>query len=60
MASAALQQSNAVEEITGTVIGIKEIINQNVTGIEESSKASNFLSELAEQQRSQLELFKIK
>ncbi|WP_122032996.1 methyl-accepting chemotaxis protein [Aliivibrio sp. EL58] len=60
MASAALQQSNAVEEITGTVIGIKEIINQNVTGIEESSKASNFLSELAEQQRSQLELFTIK
>lgn len=59
MASAALQQSNAVEEISGTVVGIKDIINQNVTGIEESSKASNFLSELAEKQRSQLELFTV-
>ncbi|RYU64908.1 methyl-accepting chemotaxis protein [Aliivibrio finisterrensis] len=60
MASAALQQSNAVEEISSTVVGIKDIINQNVTGIEESSKASNFLSELAEKQRSQLELFTVK
>lgn len=57
MASAALQQSHAVEEISGTVVGIKDIISQNVTGIEESSKASNFLSELAEKQRSQLEQF---
>lgn len=60
MASAALQQSHAVEEISGTVVGIKDIISQNVTGIEESSKASNFLSELAERQRSQLEQFTTK
>nr|WP_194688040.1 HAMP domain-containing methyl-accepting chemotaxis protein [Aliivibrio sp. S10_S31] len=60
MASAALQQSNAVEEITGTVVGIKDIINQNVTGIEESSKSSNFLSELAEKQRNQLDVFTVK
>ncbi|MDD9197497.1 methyl-accepting chemotaxis protein [Aliivibrio sp. S3MY1] len=59
MASAALQQSNAVEEISSTVVGIKDIINQNVIGIEESSKASNFLSELAEKQRSQLEIFTV-
>lgn len=60
MASAALQQSNAVEEITGTVVGIKDIINQNVVGIEESSKSSNFLSELAEKQRNQLDVFTVK
>ena len=56
---AATQQSRAAEEISETLNGAKEMIAQNVAGIDESSKTSNFLSEIAEKQRSNIERFKL-
>ena len=59
MAVAAEQQSRASEEISQSLNGIREAINQNVCGIDESSQASNFLSELAEQQSAMLKEFRL-
>ncbi|MGI2261038.1 methyl-accepting chemotaxis protein [Shewanella sp. GXUN23E] len=59
MSVAAEQQSRASEEISQSLNGIKEAINQNVCGIDESSQASNFLSELAERQSAMLGEFKL-
>ncbi|MCL1039172.1 methyl-accepting chemotaxis protein [Shewanella submarina] len=59
MSVAAEQQSRASEEISQSLNGIREAINQNVCGIEESSQASNFLSELAEQQSAMLKEFRL-
>lgn len=56
---AATQQSRAAEEISETLNGTKEMIEQNVEGIDESSKTSNFLSEIAERQRNNIERFKL-
>lgn len=59
MSVAAEQQSRASEEISQSLNGIKEAINQNVCGIDESSQASNFLSELAERQSALLREFRM-
>ncbi len=59
MSVAADQQSCAAEEISESLNGIKVAIEQNVAGIEQSSQASNFLSELAEKQSQMLGSFQL-
>ena len=56
---AATQQSRAAEEISEAINSAREVIAQNVMGIDESSKTSNFLSEIAEKQRTNIERFKL-
>ncbi|RYU64638.1 methyl-accepting chemotaxis protein [Aliivibrio finisterrensis] len=53
------QQSRAAEEISEAINGTKEMIAQNVAGIEELSKTSSFLSEIAEKQRANMKKFKL-
>ncbi|MBA5761504.1 methyl-accepting chemotaxis protein [Vibrio sp. 404] len=60
MSVAAEQQAQAAEEISSSLNNIKQVIEQNVTGIEQSSQASNFLSELAETQSHMLQEFKLR
>jgi len=60
MSVAAEQQALATEEISSSLNNIKQAIEQNVTGIEQSSQASNFLSELAETQSHMLQEFKLR
>ncbi|OLQ94628.1 hypothetical protein BIY21_08505 [Vibrio ponticus] len=59
MSVAAEQQAHAAEEISSSLNGIKDVIEQNVTGIAQSSQASSFLSELAENQSRMLREFKL-
>ncbi|KAB2825075.1 methyl-accepting chemotaxis protein [Aliivibrio finisterrensis] len=59
MATAANEQSRAIESISENVNVITESINQNVEGIKESAQASQHLSELSENQREQLLFFKV-
>jgi methyl-accepting chemotaxis protein len=59
MATAANEQSRAIESISENVNIITESINQNVEGIRESTQASQHLSELSENQREQLQFFKV-
>ncbi|MDD9198008.1 methyl-accepting chemotaxis protein [Aliivibrio sp. S2MY1] len=59
MATAANEQSRAIESISENVNVITESINQNVDGIRESTQASQHLSELSENQREQLQFFKV-
>ncbi|KAB1458244.1 methyl-accepting chemotaxis protein [Vibrio panuliri] len=59
MSVAAEQQAQAAEEISSSLNGIKEVIEQNVAGIDQSSQASNFLSELSENQSKLLREFKL-
>ncbi|WP_122032047.1 methyl-accepting chemotaxis protein [Aliivibrio sp. EL58] len=59
MATAANEQSRAIESISENVNVITESINQNVEGIRESTQASQHLSELSENQREQLQFFKV-
>lgn len=59
MATAANEQSRAIESISENVNVITESINQNVEGIRESAQASQYLSELSENQKEQLLFFKI-
>ena len=59
IAVASEQQSRAAEEISEAINGAKDMITQNVAGIDESSKTSNFLSEIAEKQRTNIERFKL-
>ncbi|KLV09217.1 hypothetical protein ABT56_03210 [Photobacterium aquae] len=59
MSVAADQQSRAAEEISESLNGIKEAIEQNVAGIDQSSQASTFLSELAERQSQVLNSFNL-
>jgi methyl-accepting chemotaxis protein len=59
MATAANEQSRAIESISENVNIITESINQNVEGIKESTQASQHLSELSENQREQLQFFKV-
>lgn len=59
MATAANEQSRAIESISENVNVITESINQNVEGIRESTQASQYLSELSENQKEQLLFFKI-
>ena len=59
VATAAEQQSHVTQDINRNVTNISSIVNQNVDGISQSAAASHELSRLAEQQRLQLEFFKI-
>lgn len=59
MSVAAEQQAQAAEEISSSLNGIKDVIEQNLVGIGQSSQASAFLSELAETQSQMLKEFKL-
>lgn len=59
LSAAASQQSSATEEISESLNSIKTAIEQNVAGIDQSSQASNFLSELAENQSQMLSGFEL-
>ncbi|MGF1760130.1 methyl-accepting chemotaxis protein [Photobacterium sagamiensis] len=58
VATAAEQQSSVTEHINSSVASILDLVNQNVTGINQSVSTANELSNLAEQQKEQLSFFK--
>ena len=53
------QQYRAAEEISVAINGAKEMITQNIDGIEKASKTSSLLSEIAEKQRININKFKL-
>ncbi|MDN2483794.1 methyl-accepting chemotaxis protein [Vibrio agarivorans] len=59
VASAAEEQSQVTADINRNVINIQDIVNQNVTGINQSAAASRELSTLAEDQKNRLSFFKL-
>lgn len=59
VATAAEEQSQVTDDISRNISNIYDLVSQNVTGITQSATASQELSQLAEQQRTQLSFFKI-
>ncbi len=59
VATAAEEQSQVTADINRNITNIYELVSQNVAGITQSAAASQELSQLAEEQRTQLSFFKI-
>lgn len=59
VATAAEEQSQVTADINRNITNIYELVSQNVAGITQSAAASQELSQLAEEQKSQLSFFKI-
>ncbi|OLQ89413.1 chemotaxis protein [Vibrio ponticus] len=59
VATASEEQSSVTQDISQNVSLTFEIVNQNVTGVQESQKASEELSTLAAQQKHLLNFFKL-
>ncbi|MEZ9204678.1 methyl-accepting chemotaxis protein [Vibrio splendidus] len=59
VASAAEEQSQVTADINRNISNIYSLVSQNVTGITQAAAASHELSNLAEQQKQQLDYFKV-
>ena len=59
VASAAEEQSQVTSDINRNISNIYSLVSQNVTGITQAAAASYELSNLAEQQKQQLDYFKV-
>ncbi|SON52535.1 methyl-accepting chemotaxis protein [Vibrio tapetis] len=59
VATAAEEQSQVTADINRNITNIYELVSQNVAGITQSAAASQELSQLAEEQKSQLSFFEI-
>ena len=59
VASAAEEQSQVTSDINRNISNIYSLVSQNVTGITQAAAASHELSNLAEQQKQQLDYFKV-
>ncbi|WP_194436344.1 HAMP domain-containing methyl-accepting chemotaxis protein [Vibrio fluminensis] len=59
VATASEEQSSVTQDISQNVSVTFEIVNQNVTGVQESQKASEELSSLAAEQKHLLNFFKL-
>lgn len=59
VATASEEQSGVTRDISENVISTSDIVHQNVTGIAQSTQASEELSRLSEEQKSLLAYFKV-
>ncbi|MFA0057476.1 methyl-accepting chemotaxis protein [Vibrio echinoideorum] len=59
VASAAEEQSQVTADINRNISNIYSLVSQNVTGITQAAAASHELSNLVEQQKQQLDYFKV-
>lgn len=59
VASASEEQNQVTSDINRNLSNIYELVSQNVTGITQSAAASQELSALAEQQKQQLDYFRV-
>lgn len=60
VSTASQEQSNVTEEVAKSVIHTFDLVNQNVTGINQSNSASEELAKLSEEQKNILSFFKLK
>lgn len=60
MATAASEQSSVTDEISGNISATVEMVNQNVIGIGDSTRASQELSQEAAKQKQLLDYFRIR
>ncbi|MGB5120288.1 MAG: methyl-accepting chemotaxis protein, partial [Vibrio fluvialis] len=59
VASASEEQNQVTSDINRNLGNIYELVSQNVTGITQSAAAAQELSQLAEQQKQQLNYFRV-
>ena len=59
VATAAQQQFNVTEDISKNTTSAFDLVQQNVSGIDETLQASSELAKLAETQKTELDFFKV-
>jgi methyl-accepting chemotaxis protein len=59
VASSSEEQQEVTSDINKNIVNIYELVTQNVSGVTQSAEASLELSVLAEQQKQQLNFFKL-